>query len=258
MLLNFSYFHSYFGTVKYAVFMRIALLGYGRMGKEVETLAIERGHEIVLIIEKENAEDLTAENLSKADVAIDFSLPEIAYEHISICFDAHIPVVTGTTGWQDKMEEVYKRAQKEKQTFLYASNFSLGVNLFFAMSEKLAKMMADLSMYNPSITETHHVHKQDAPSGTAITLAETVLPHISDKEGWSLDRMNGNTLSVKASREGEVPGNHQLLYDSEFDTLKLEHNAKSRKGFALGALLAAEYVQNKKGIFTMKQVLNIE
>jgi len=238
--------------------MKIALLGYGRMGKEVEAIARERGHEIVLIIDKENANELTAENLSKADVAIDFSLPDVAFTNISACFDAHIPVVTGTTGWQERMQEIHSRAKEEGQTFLYASNFSLGVNLFFAMSDKLAKMMEDFSMYTPSIEETHHIHKKDAPSGTAITLAKTVLPYMPKKDGWSLDGKDDMALAIKAFREGEVTGNHQLLYESAFDTLKLEHNAKSRKGFALGALLAAEYIHNKKGIFTMKQVLNIE
>ncbi len=238
--------------------MNIALLGYGRMGKEVEAIARERGHEIVLIVDKQNANELTAENLSKADVAIDFSLPDVAYANISACFDAHIPVVTGTTGWQERIQEVHARAHEEEQTFLYASNFSLGVNLFFAMSAKLARMMEDFSMYTPSIEETHHIHKKDAPSGTAITLAETVLPYMLQKNGWSLNGKDDKALSVKSFREGEVTGNHQLLYDSAFDTLKLEHNAKSRKGFAMGALLAAEYVHNKKGIFTMKEVLNIE
>lgn len=238
--------------------MNIALLGYGRMGKEVEAIARERGHEIVLIVDKQNANEITAENLSKADVAIDFSLPEVAYANISVCFDAHIPVVTGTTGWQERIQEVHARAEKEEQTFLYASNFSLGVNLFFAMSAKLARMMKDFSMYIPSIEETHHIHKKDAPSGTAITLAETVLPYMLQKNGWSLEGKDNKALAIRAFREGEVTGNHQLLYDSAFDTLKLEHNAKSRKGFAMGALLAAEYVHNKKGIFTMKEVLNIE
>ena len=238
--------------------MKIALFGYGRMGKEVEAIARTRGHEIVLVVDKDNASDITTAQLQQAEVAIDFSLPQTAYTNINNCFDAHLPVVTGTTGWLDKLPLVEERARNEKQSFLYASNISLGVNLFFAFSEQLSKLMGQFEMYEPAIDETHHIHKQDAPSGTAITLAERVLPNMPKKQKWSLEAGGEAILAVTAHRKGEVPGNHQLTYDSEFDTIKLEHNAKSRRGFAMGAVLAAEYVHNKKGIFTMKDVLNIE
>jgi 4-hydroxy-tetrahydrodipicolinate reductase len=234
--------------------MKIALLGYGRMGKEIEKIALQRGHEIVLKIEEKQAYDITL-----ADVAIDFSIPSAAFENISNCFENGVPVISGTTGWLDKYEEAVDICNQHKGSFIYASNFSLGVNLFFELNRQLATMMKAWQDYDISIEEIHHTKKLDAPSGTAITLAEGIIEHTS-KEGWELNEhqeINENTLPITAKRIPEVPGTHSIAYDSEIDSIEIKHTAHNRKGFALGAVVAAEWIVGKTGVYTMKDVLNL-
>lgn len=239
--------------------MKIALIGYGKMGKTIEKIAIDRGHSVTLKIDVDNAHELTAENLAKADVAIDFSIPDTAYQNIMKCFEANTPVVCGTTGWLDKFDEVTNKANSEKKGFFYASNYSIGVNIFFKLNEKLAKMMNALSDYQVSMEEVHHIHKLDAPSGTAITLAEGIINNNDNKKEWILDKESTDTsVGIKAIREDEVPGTHRITYDSEVDFIHIEHVAKSRQGFALGAVLAAEYMNKKTGYHTMDNLLNLE
>ena len=239
--------------------MKIALIGYGKMGKTIEKIARDRGNTIELIIDKDNTHDLTAENLAKADVAIDFSIPDTAYANIQKCFEANTPVVCGTTGWLDRFDEITNTANNKKKGFFYASNFSLGVNIFFKLNEQLAKMMSALKDYEVSMEEVHHIHKLDAPSGTAITLAEGVINNIESKKDWVLNKPSSDEhLGIKAIREGEVPGTHRIKYDSEVDFIHIEHVAKSRQGFALGAVLAAEYMNGKTGFHTMDNLLNLE
>jgi 4-hydroxy-tetrahydrodipicolinate reductase len=238
--------------------MKIALLGYGKMGKEIEKIALEREHEIILRIDETNQADLNKENLSKADVAIDFSIPGAAYNNILKCFEADTPIVCGTTGWLDKFEEIHTNAQENNKGFFYASNFSIGVNVFFKVNQFLARIMNKTSEYEVSMEEIHHIHKLDAPSGTAITLAEGIISEIEQKKGWLLDKpSNTSDIGIKAIREKEVPGTHRIKYDSEVDYINIEHVAKSRKGFAMGAVLAAEYINGKKGYHTMDDLLNI-
>ena len=230
--------------------MKIALLGYGKMGKTIERLAIERGHEIVSKV-NDNIED---HDLSKADVAIDFSIPTAAFKNITTCFTHRIPVVSGTTGWLDKYQEAVKICEEKQAAFIYASNFSLGVNLFFELNKKLAQMMNPFKEYDVSIEEVHHTQKLDAPSGTAISLAEQIIEN-SDKKGWKLEEISEDHIPITAKRVENVPGTHTISYDSTVDSIKIEHIAHSRDGFALGAIIAAEWIRNKKGVFTMKDVL---
>lgn len=238
--------------------MKIALLGYGKMGREIEGIALSRNHEIVLKIDINNTSDLTRENLKKADVAIDFSAPSVAYNNIQFCFDAGVPIVCGTTGWLDKLEEILYRCKTESCAFFYASNFSLGVNLFFKMNKYLATLMNSVSGYEISMEEVHHIHKLDAPSGTAITLAEGIIEKIDSKQKWVLDKPSeAGSIGIKAIREGEVPGTHRIRYESEVDYIAIEHSAKNRKGLALGALLAAEYMKGKTGYHTMDNLLDM-
>jgi 4-hydroxy-tetrahydrodipicolinate reductase len=236
--------------------MKIALLGYGKMGKEIENLALSRHHEIVLKIDAFNLNELTPENLSRADVAIDFSTPDSAYENIMKCFEAGVPVVCGTTGWLSRFDEVKNKCEELNQTFFYASNFSLGMNLFFALNKYLARLMNPMDDYEISIKEIHHVHKLDAPSGTAITLANDLIANVDRKEKWELNSA-GDPTSVKitAVREGEVPGTHIVTYDSDVDTIEITHLAKSRRGLALGAILAGEFINGKKGVFSMQDMM---
>ena len=239
--------------------MKIALIGYGKMGKTIEQIAINRGNSIVLIIDENNQTDLTVENLQKADVAIDFSIPSSAYNNIQQCFEANVPVVVGTTGWLDKMDEVLTMANNKKKGFFYASNFSIGVNVFFKLNQYLAKMMNKLNDYQVNMEEVHHIHKLDAPSGTAITLAEDIISGIDRKKEWVLDKPSAeSSVGIKAIREEEVPGIHVVNYDSEVDFIKIKHSAKSRQGFALGAVLAAEYMKGKSGYHTMNDLLTFE
>jgi 4-hydroxy-tetrahydrodipicolinate reductase len=233
--------------------MKIALLGYGRMGKAIESIAKSRGHEVVAIIDKDNPKD----TLNGAEVGINFSIPSAAVANITHALNEGAAVVCGTTGWLESQADIESLCATKKGAFLYASNFSLGVNIFFALNEKLAQMMGQHKQYDASITEIHHTQKLDAPSGTAITLAEGILPH-TDKNIWALEedakKMN---LPIRAERLADVPGTHTVDYNSETDKISIEHIAHNRDGFALGAVVAAEWVSGKSGIFTMKDVLNI-
>ena len=232
--------------------MKIALLGYGRMGKVIESIAIERGHTIVARIGKND--EL---NVSEADVAIDFSIPDAAVNNISRCFEQNTPVVSGTTGWLEQYEEIVTLCNEKKGAFIYASNFSLGVNIFFELNKTLAKMMNQLDQYDVTMEEIHHTQKLDAPSGTAITLAEGIIEH-SDKSAWALDKANdSNEIPIVAKRIPEVPGTHSIDYSSSVDSIEIKHTAHNRNGFALGAVVAAEWLHNKTGIFTMKDVLGL-
>lgn len=233
--------------------MKIALLGYGRMGKAIESIAKERGHEIVAKIDKDNPND----SIQKADVAINFSVPSSAATNITHGLNQGIPVVCGTTGWLEHKTAIEKLCIDTNGAFLYASNFSLGVNLFFALNKKLAEMMAPYNQYKVAIEEIHHTEKLDAPSGTAITLAEGILPY-SQHNGWKLEKSaSENDIPIKAIREPNVPGTHTVTYRSDIDKIHVEHLAHNRDGFALGAVIAAEWIIGKSGIFTMSDVLNI-
>lgn len=230
--------------------MKIALLGFGKMGKTIERLALERGHEIIFRI----TEDIQNYDLQKADVAIDFSVPDAAFKNITTCFKQQVPVVSGTTGWLQQYEDAVKICKENNAAFIYASNFSLGVNLFFELNKQLAALMVRFPEYEPAIEEIHHTQKLDAPSGTAITLAEQILEN-SAKKKWKLDGTGEDELAITAKRIENVPGTHIISYDSPIDSIKIEHIAHSRDGFALGAIIAAEWLQHKKGIFSMKDVL---
>ncbi|UYW00331.1 4-hydroxy-tetrahydrodipicolinate reductase [Flavobacterium agricola] len=233
--------------------MKIALLGYGKMGKVIERIALERGHEIAFI--KASAND-SFNGLEKVDVAIDFSVPSSAVENISTCFKNNIPVISGTTGWLEHYNDMVALAKQTNGAFIYGSNFSLGVNIFFQLNEYLAKMMANLTQYNVAIEEIHHTQKLDAPSGTAISLAEGIMQH-SKFDAWTMEKPKSNEIEIEAKRIENVPGTHIIKYQSEVDTIEIEHIAHSREGFALGAVVAAEWILGKKGVFTMKDVLNL-
>lgn len=233
--------------------MKIALLGYGRMGQAIEKFALQRAHQIVFTLDKDSAQG----DLSKADVAINFSVPQSAVANIKSALEKQIPVVSGTTGWLDDYEEVAAFCKAQNTGFLYASNFSIGVNLFFKINTLVAKLMkSHQEDYQPSLEEIHHVHKLDAPSGTALSLADSVLNESSFKE-WELDGNSKTKLNIHSKREGEVPGTHTVKYTSSIDEISLKHEAFGRDGFALGAVIAAEWLMGKKGVFGMKDVLNI-
>lgn len=234
--------------------MKIALLGYGRMGKEIEKIALQRGHEIVLRIAEKEEYDV-----SIADVAIDFSIPDAAFENITNCFHNNVPVISGTTGWLNRYNEAIDICNKKKGSFIYASNFSLGVNIFFELNKQLSKMMQSWTDYNISVEEIHHTKKLDAPSGTAITLAEGIIENTS-KTDWELvsgTEVSEDKIPIEAKRIPDVPGTHIINYDSDIDTIEIKHTAHNRKGFALGAVVAAEWIIGKTGVYTMKDVLNI-
>lgn len=236
--------------------MKLALIGYGKMGHEIEQIAISRGHEIVSIIDVSNLNDFESEAFKSADVAIEFTRPDAALENYRRAFKAGVPVVAGTTGWLDHIDEIKSACENDEKTFFYASNFSLGVNIFFALNKYLAKIMDGFKDYDVSMKEIHHIHKLDEPSGTAITLAEGVLENITRKDNWTLSKEHAdNELYIEAIREGEVPGYHSIIYDSPVDTITITHDAKSRKGFALGAVVAAEFTCGKKGFLTMSDML---
>lgn len=233
--------------------MKIALLGYGRMGKTIASYAQKRNHKIVYILDKEQEEG----SLSEADVAINFSVPEAAVSNIKAALEQKIPVVSGTTGWLEKYEEVVTFCKTQQSGFLYASNFSIGVNLFFKINQFVAQLMhPHQSAYQTEIQEIHHIHKLDAPSGTAITIAERIIKE-TDYTGWELDNASQGTLPIEALREGEVPGTHTVHYRSEIDQISIKHEAYKRDGFALGAVIAAEWLAGKEGIFSMDDVLKI-
>ena len=228
------------------------------MGKEIEKIAISRGHEISLKIDIDNPEDLTIDNLRKSDVAIEFTIPNSAIKNYNICFEAGIPVVSGTTGWLDKKDEVYQKCNETNGTFFYGSNFSVGVNLFFELNKKLADLMAPRTEYNVEMTEVHHTQKLDAPSGTAISLVDDIIDKLPGKQSWVNDKEPADdSINIKSERIGQVPGIHTVRYESDVDFIEISHSAKSRKGFAFGAVLAAEYCLENSGILTMKDLLKI-
>ncbi|QNJ98404.1 4-hydroxy-tetrahydrodipicolinate reductase [Constantimarinum furrinae] len=234
--------------------MKLALLGYGKMGKTIERLASEKGHEIVFTKSGSSEEGL----LTDADVAIEFSTPEAAVSNIKLCFQQGIPVVSGTTGWLDRYDDIIKLCKARNAAFIYASNFSVGVNLFFDLNEYLAKLMAPWKEYIPEIEEIHHTQKKDAPSGTAITIAEGILKHSEELKNWKLNEQDDRSIVIKAIREGDVKGTHRVDYVSTIDTISIKHEAHTRDGFALGAILAAEWLVNKKGVYSMKDVLGLK
>ena len=236
--------------------MNIVLFGYGKMGKEIEQIALQRNHKISLKIDKDNIGDATKEALQKADVAIEFSTPHTVAENIDTCFEAGLPVVVGTTGWYDKFEEIKSKCLQKKQSLFYATNYSVGVNLFWKITEQMAKLMAGFPEYDASMQEIHHVHKLDKPSGTAITTAEKIIGAQSQKTKWSIDEPKvKDKLFIDVQRTGEVPGTHSVFYKSAIDEISLTHIAYNRKGFALGAILAAEFIKGKEGIYTMSDML---
>jgi len=233
--------------------MNIALLGYGKMGKIIERIALERGHTIVF----KSGRKTTDIDLSNTDVAIDFSIPSAAVNNITTCFNNNTPVISGTTGWLENYDKMVDLCNQKNGSFIYGSNFSLGVNVFFELNNYLAKMMNTLKQYNISLEEIHHTQKLDAPSGTAISLAEGIINN-SDKTAWKLDSTShDNEIPIVAKRIDDVPGTHTIDYTSEVDSIKIEHIAHNRNGFALGAVIAAEWIINKKGVFTMKDVLGL-
>lgn len=237
--------------------MNIALIGYGKMGRIIEEIALQDGHHVVLRIGTENLEDFTTTNLQKADVAIEFTRPDAAAANVLKCFDAQIPVVCGTTGWNDQLEQVKEAAKQSGAGFLHASNFSIGVNIFFEINKHLAAMMNNQPDYEVTLEEIHHTQKLDKPSGTAVTLAEQILERMERKNGWSLENTTDG-LRIDAIREEGVPGTHIVRYQSAIDDIEITHTAHNRKGFAKGALVAAQFLVGKKGIFTMSDVLQLK
>ena len=235
--------------------MKIALFGYGKMGKEIEQIALQRGHEIVLKIKGTEEYDI-----SQADIAIDFSVPNAALSNIVSCFKNNVPVISGTTGWLDDFDKAIDVCKENNGSFIYASNFSIGVNIFFELNKQLAKMMNSQKEYSINLEEIHHTKKLDTPSGTAITLAEGIINHTS-KRDWQLKerqtQINAETILIEAKRVPDVPGTHIISYESQIDSIEIKHTAHNRKGFALGAIIAAEWLNHKIGIYTMKDVLNI-
>ena len=238
--------------------MNIALIGYGKLGKEVEKVALERSHDISLIIDIDNQQDLNPNNLAKVDVAIEFTTPSSVKGNILKCFDSNTPIVTGTTGWNKDLKEICDICIQRNQSLFYGSNFSIGVNILFAVNEYLASLMKGFRQYNVSIEEIHHTQKLDAPSGTAINLADQIIARIEQKVKWELNETSGeDSLLIKSIREGDIKGIHEVRYESEPDILYIKHFAKSRKGFAIGAILAAEYILGKKGIYTMRDLMGL-
>jgi len=242
--------------------MRVAIIGYGKMGHIIESILKERGHDVALIIDIDNASDLCAEKCADIDVAIEFSAPDAAFANVRKCLEMGLPVVCGTTAWGERMAEAKELCEANNGAFFYSSNYSVGVNVMFALSRKLAKIMNTIGGYKVSMEETHHIHKKDAPSGTAITLAEGILSEIPTIKNWTLIEGEGSaaedSLPIVSFREGEVPGIHTVRYESEADVITLTHDAKSRAGFALGAVLAAEFIVGKKGCFTMSDLFKFE
>lgn len=232
--------------------MNIALLGYGKMGKMIEKIALARNHRIVAKIDV----DTTEINFSEIDVAIDFSMPHVAFDNIKKCMENNVPVICGTTGWLKDYENAVKICEEKNGAFIYASNFSLGVNLFFELNSYLAKMMGNLKQYRVNMEEIHHTQKLDAPSGTAITLAEGIINE-TDYSNWKLDHGDTNEIPITAKRIDNIPGTHTVSYNSDVDSIEIKHTAHNREGFALGAVVAAEWIQDKKGVFSMKDVLNL-
>ena len=229
------------------------MLGYGKMGKVIERIALERGHEIVM---RKSGKD-TFEGLENADVAIDFSIPDAAVTNISTCLNSNMPVISGTTGWLDNYDKMVSLCEEKSGAFIYGSNFSLGVNIFFELNDHLAKIMARFDQYKVAMEEIHHTQKLDAPSGTAITLAKGIIDN-SDYSSWALENAKEDEILIDAKRIENVPGTHTVVYNSEVDAIEIKHTAHNREGFALGAVIAAEWIQDKKGVFTMKDVLELK
>lgn len=246
--------------------MKIALLGYGKMGHIIEQFAQSRDHEVILKIDSQNTTELTTQNLKRADIAIDFSTPHTVLNHIKECFVANLPIVVGTTGWYDHLQQVKNECEDNGHSLLYGSNFSLGVNLFFAVNKILAKIMNRYPQYDVQIEEKHHTHKLDSPSGTAITIAEDVIGQINRKQKWVNELVGRlpvashqpNQLLIESYRLEEVPGTHTVIYSSEIDDIELKHTAHNRNGFALGAVLAAEWLQGKAGFFSVNDLFDFK
>lgn len=249
--------------------MKIALLGYGKMGKIIEKIATSRNHEIVLKIDNDNLHELTAENLQQADAAIEFTTPGSVLNNIDTCIKAGVPIVVGTTGWYDHIAAVKENCLQGNGSVMYASNFSVGVNVFFKINQLLAKVMNNYPYYDVQVEEIHHVHKLDSPSGTAITIAEGILDNVDSKKEWANvlisedpavanDNLKPEQLLIESHRIDSVPGTHTVIYDSEVDTIEFKHTAHNRNGFALGAVLAAEWLQHKKGFYTAHDMFNFD
>lgn len=245
--------------------MKIALLGYGKMGKIIETIALDRDHQIVLKIDRYNAHELTIANLQQADVAIEFSTPGTVLQNIQLCLAAKVPVIVGTTGWYGSLQNVKNDCLNANSALMYGSNFSIGVNIFFKINKMAAKIMNQFAaFYDVELEEIHHIHKLDAPSGTAITLAEDIMDEFKEKKEWlsvNADKKNVTInspqhLIIESYRQGEIPGTHSIIYDSNEDRIELKHIAHGRQGFALGAVVAAEWIKNKTGFFSVKDMYN--
>lgn len=238
--------------------MKIALIGYGKMGKAIEEIALHRAHEIVLKIDEYNADEFNKENISKADVAIEFTGPHSAYENVKKVLEFNIPLVCGSTGWLQKLDEAKRICTEKRGSFIYASNYSVGVNIFFELNKKLASLLAPHAEYEVQVTEIHHTQKKDAPSGTAITIAEEILESLGRKKTW-VNQISDNPdeLEIISERRDPSAGTHKVKYSSAIDDIEIIHTAHNRQGFALGAVLAAEYIRDKKGIFSMRDVLNL-
>lgn len=238
--------------------MRIALLGYGKMGKEIEQIALQRGHSISLKVDVTNASSFSSKDLASTDAAIEFTTPQSAVNDIYACFEANVPVVVGTTGWLERLEEVRKKCTEKKQGLFYASNFSIGVNIFFKVNSYLARIMDRYEDYDVSLEEIHHIHKLDSPSGTGLSLATQVLEQVKRKKNWvNKAPEKKEELAILSKREGEVPGTHIVSYDSAVDKIEIAHIAHNRKGFALGAVLAAEFMAGKTGVYGMDDLLKL-
>ena len=236
--------------------MKIALIGYGKMGKAIEEVALDKGHEIVLKIDVQNNEDFTKENLQKADVAIEFTGPHSAYENVKKCIQSGVPVVSGSTGWLEKWNEISALCDTNNGSLVYSSNYSIGVNLFFELNKQLAKLMEPYDSYDVNMKEIHHTEKKDAPSGTAITLAEQILENLGRKKEWvNQHNATPEELSIISERIDPAPGTHKVKYSSSIDDIEIIHTAHNRQGFATGAVIAAEFIKGKKGVFSMKDVL---
>jgi 4-hydroxy-tetrahydrodipicolinate reductase len=235
--------------------MKIALIGYGKMGKEIEAIALQRGHQVVLKVDKDNIETLKDADYQRANVAIEFSTPHTVLANMKKCFELKLPVVVGTTGWYEKFDEMVALCEMRGGGLFHATNFSVGMNLFFKVNKYLAEMMDKYSEYDVSMEEIHHIHKLDKPSGTAITLASQIIEKVGRKTGWSIDKKEKDILFIKDIREGEVPGTHIVKYHSHIDDIEIMHKAHNRKGFALGAVLAAEFMNGKKGVYTMTDII---
>lgn len=238
--------------------MKLALIGYGKMGKAIEAIALQRGHEIIVTIDQPNLHEFTKEKLVKADAAIEFTSPHSAFDNVKKCIDFGIPVVCGSTGWTERLEEMKNHCKLANGSFIYSSNYSVGVNIFFEVNKKLAALMAPHAEYEVILEETHHTQKKDAPSGTAITLAEQVLEQVSRKKQWMNELSdNPEDLEIISQRIDPAPGIHSIRYSSAIDTIEIIHTAHNRTGFATGAVLAAEFLKDRKGFFTMKDVLQL-